>query len=193
MKIKESIAKWIVGLFLFVCINVCVFLFQYYVMHIHIKVCFLFLILGVLIDGFVLDKILAFRRKKTTKYRNTYNAHKLLSRLDRPFSYPYPREKVRKLIVTALVADTWAMTTIGFSANALKLILAYLFASLFSIPDLTTSSGVQFLGIALIFIILGSRIMFIIVDALSKKLISWISEWKYYKIVTVVICGIRFF
>jgi hypothetical protein len=35
--------------------------------------------------------------------------------------------------------------------------------------------------------------MFIIVDALSKKLISMISKWDYLKIITAIICDGRFF
>jgi hypothetical protein len=147
-------------------------------MQINFKVCALFLILGIVIDGFVLDKILVVRRKKRTKYKskNTYDTHKILSRLDRPFSFLYRRKAVRKLVLIALVADTWAMFIVGFSANVLKIILAYLFAFLFAIPDLTPWGGVRFLGFALVCIIFGSRIMFIIVDALSKKLISMISK-----------------
>jgi len=172
MKRKKKNAEYVVGFILFLLINVSVFSFQYWLMGIHFQVCLLFLAIGVVVDSYILNKILDLRVKHKFRYRRIYSTRKIFLLLDWLLTKMYPESRIRRRVVIAFAADTWTMLTAGLPANLSKLILAYAFAYLLQIPDLTPWGGIRFMAVAVVSIIFGARIMFLVIDVFTKKLLT---------------------
>lgn len=170
-KLKEKVAEYVVGFLLFAFINFLVFAFQYWFLHIHFEVCALFFGIGVVLDGLIWFFIMWAREKMTRICKNIYSKNQILRFLDRCFSYVYPVDRIRKKVVAAFVADTLVMLIIGLPASSAKLFLAYRIAYLFTILGLDLN-GMSFVMFAFIFILFGSRLMFVGIDFITEKLLT---------------------